>query len=81
MTLPNGINLGRLENRRNLLGMIDTIRRESDQSGLMDGLDAFTQKAFEMVTSPAGATRLRPRFGRRQARAKATAAIAWAKAC
>ena len=31
---------------------MDTLRRESDQTGLMDGLDAFTRKAFEMVTSP-----------------------------
>jgi hypothetical protein len=53
LTLPNGITLDRLENRRRLLTQIDTLRRESDQSGLMDGLDAFTRKAFEMVTGPA----------------------------
>ncbi len=53
LTLPNGIALGRLEKRRKLLETIDTARRESDQTGLMDGLDAFTRKAFEMVTSPA----------------------------
>ena len=73
LTLPNGINLGRLENRRGLLQTIDTLRRESDQTGLMDGLDAFTRNAFEMVTSPAaqkafniGAedARLREQYGR-----------------
>jgi hypothetical protein len=53
LTLPNGISMGRLENRRKLLQSIDTIRRDFDQTGLMDGLDAFTRKAFEMVTSPA----------------------------
>lgn len=53
LTLPNGISLGRLDNRRALLDGIDTLRRERDQSGLMDGLDSFTRKAFEMVTSPA----------------------------
>jgi hypothetical protein len=53
LTLPNGLSLSRLESRRALLKNIDTLRRESDQSGLMEGLDAFTQKAFEMVTSPA----------------------------
>jgi hypothetical protein len=53
LTLPNGISLDRLANRRNLLQTIDTLRRDSDRSGLMDGLDAFTRKAFEMVTSPA----------------------------
>jgi hypothetical protein len=53
LTLPNGISLERLENRKKLLDTVDTIRRDVDQSGLMDGLDAFTRKAFEMVTSPA----------------------------
>jgi hypothetical protein len=53
LTLPNGISLDRLANRRSLLQTIDTLRRDSDRSGLMDGLDAFTRKAFEMVTSPA----------------------------
>ena len=52
LTLPNGISLDRLRNRRQLLQAMDTLRRESDQTGLMDGLDAFTRKAFEMVTSP-----------------------------
>lgn len=53
LTLPNGINVGRLDKRKKLLETIDTARRDADQTGLMDGLDAFTRKAFEMVTSPA----------------------------
>ena len=53
LTLPNGISLARLENRKNLLAKIDTLKRDVDQSGLMTGFDAFTSKAFEMVTSPA----------------------------
>jgi hypothetical protein len=53
LTLPNGISMSRLESRRKLLKTVDTLRRDFDQSGLMDGLDAFTRKAFEMVTSPA----------------------------
>ena len=53
LTLPNGISLDRLENRRKLLASVDNLRREADQTGLMEGLDAFTRKAFEMVTSPA----------------------------
>lgn len=52
LTLPSGIDLGRLGGRRRLLDAIDTFRRDSDRSGLMDGLDAFTLKAFEMVTGP-----------------------------
>jgi hypothetical protein len=53
LTLPGGISLDRLQHRRGLLESIDTLRRDSDRTGLMDGLDAFTRKAFEMVTSPA----------------------------
>jgi hypothetical protein len=53
LTLPNGITMSRLENRRKLFQAIDTMRREADQTGLMEGLDAFTRKAFEMVTGPA----------------------------
>lgn len=53
LTLPNGISVNRLDNRRRLLQSIDTLRREADQTGLMEGLDAFTRQAFEMVTSPA----------------------------
>jgi hypothetical protein len=53
LTLPGGIDLARLDNRKKLLGSIDGFRRESDRSGLMGGLDAFTAKAFEMVTGPA----------------------------
>lgn len=53
LTLPNGITMSRLENRRRLLQAVDTLKRQVDQTGLMDGLDAFTRKAFEMVVSPA----------------------------
>ena len=53
LTLPNGISMARLEKRKQLLQSVDTLKREVDQTGLMDGLDAFTKKAFEMVTSPA----------------------------
>ena len=53
LTLPNGISMSRLEDRRKLLGTLDKLRRDTDQTGLMDGFDAFTRKAFEMVLSPA----------------------------
>jgi hypothetical protein len=53
LTLPNGLSMARLEKRRNLLQTVDNLRRDADQTGLMEGLDAFTRKAFEMVTSPA----------------------------
>ncbi len=73
LTLPNGIGMSRLENRRKLLDSIDTLRRDTDRSGLMDGLDSFTKKAFEMVVSPAAqkafnisqeSDKIRERYGR-----------------
>jgi Protein of unknown function (DUF1501) len=53
LTLPNGISMARLENRKNLLQTVDTLKRDVDQTGLMAGFDAFTRKAFEIVTSTA----------------------------
>ena len=47
----NGISLERLEDRRSLLRSFDRFRREVDASGLMDGLDAFNQQAFGVLTS------------------------------
>ena len=60
--LPNGkgksdmepkreLDAERLEDRKELLASFDKMRRESDRSGLMDGLDEFNQTAFEVVTS------------------------------
>jgi len=43
--------LGRLEDRRELLGQLDRLRRDADRSGTFAGMDAFTQQAVEMVTS------------------------------
>ncbi|MCE9532352.1 MAG: DUF1501 domain-containing protein, partial [Planctomycetes bacterium] len=53
LTLPNGISLARLESRKKLLATVDTLKRDVDQTGLMEGFDEFTRKAFEMVTSSA----------------------------
>ena len=47
----NGISLDRLADRRNLLESFDTFRRDVDASGLMNGLDAFNQQAFGVLTS------------------------------
>jgi len=40
-----------LDARRNLLRGLDELRRDIDSSGTMAGLDTFTAKAFDMVTS------------------------------
>jgi hypothetical protein len=50
MTL-SGITLDRLRNRKALLASFDRFRREADASGLMNGMDAFTQQAFGVLTS------------------------------
>ena len=47
----NGITLDRLQDRRQLLTSFDTFRRDIDASGLMEGLDAFNEQAFGMLTS------------------------------
>ena len=46
-----GITLDRLGDRRALLKSLDNFRRESDQSGMMEGLDTFNQQAVGILTS------------------------------
>ncbi|MEO8272095.1 MAG: DUF1501 domain-containing protein, partial [Aureliella sp.] len=47
----NGITLGRLEDRRKLLATVDSFRNLADSSGTMEGIDAFQQRAFDILTS------------------------------
>lgn len=51
MKLPGNLSLNRLERRQQLLGQVDTIRRDIDTKGDIVGLDKFYHDAFEMVTS------------------------------
>jgi hypothetical protein len=53
LQLPDGLTPRRLDNRKELLGKFDRLRRDTDASGMMDGMDAFTRQAFEMVTGDA----------------------------
>ncbi len=48
-----GITLERLRDRQQLLASLDTFRREADATGLMDGMDAYTQQAVGILTSSA----------------------------
>jgi hypothetical protein len=50
MTL-NGITLDRLGDRRKLLQEIDTLRRDIDITGTMEGMDAFGERALDVLTS------------------------------
>jgi len=52
LQLPDGVDAKRLENRRAMLKRFDTLRREADATGALDGMDAFTRQAFELVGSP-----------------------------
>jgi uncharacterized protein (DUF1501 family) len=45
----------RVSERRSLLQEFDTVRRDIDARGTMQGLDTFSQRAFDMISS--GATR------------------------
>ena len=47
----NGIPVSRLDERKNLLGQFDRLRGELDQSGMMDGVDAFTRQSLDVLTS------------------------------
>jgi len=46
-----GTTLDNLGDRRRLLSGFDSLRREADTTGLVDGMDAFTQRAFDVLTS------------------------------
>ncbi|OUT61779.1 MAG: hypothetical protein CBB71_03530 [Rhodopirellula sp. TMED11] len=50
MTLK-GITMERLSDRRQLLRELDTMRRDIDITGAMEGMDAFGQRALDVLTS------------------------------
>ena len=49
----NGMSLDRLGDRRQLLSGLDRLRRDADASGTLEGMDALTQQAFDILTSSA----------------------------
>ncbi|MBI2948688.1 MAG: DUF1501 domain-containing protein, partial [Verrucomicrobia bacterium] len=51
LALSDGITVGRLENRVELLSNLDQLRRELDRSGEMEAMDKFTQQAVGILTS------------------------------
>jgi hypothetical protein len=48
----NGIDLGRLADRRAMLNSFDGFRRQVDARGIGDGIDTFQQQAFAVLTAP-----------------------------
>jgi hypothetical protein len=51
LRLAGGVTIDRMDERKDLLGKFDTVRREIDASGTMKGMDSFTGRAFDMVAS------------------------------
>jgi hypothetical protein len=49
--LVAGVSLDRLQDRKQLLGGLDTIRRDIDYRGALAGVDAYTVRALDMVAS------------------------------
>jgi hypothetical protein len=49
--LLKGVSLERLQDRKGLLSSFDHFRRECDASGVIEGMDAFHQQAFGVLTS------------------------------
>jgi hypothetical protein len=47
----NGIDLGRLADRRAMLASFDTYRRDVDVQGQADGIDVYRRQAIELLTS------------------------------
>lgn len=47
----NGISEERLQNRKTLLGAMDTLRRDLDAQGTLEGLDAISEQALSILTS------------------------------
>ena len=75
LALPGGLELANVRKRRDLLTRFDSLRRDIDRTGVMDGLDAFKAKALEMVTGEevrkafeidSEPDALRARYGRHQ---------------
>jgi hypothetical protein len=52
-TLPQGITLERVGDRRNLLGSFDRLRRDVDNTGQLDAMDRHQQRAWDILTSTA----------------------------
>ena len=49
LSLPGGLTARSVDSRRALLKTFDTLRRDIDDSGVMEGLDTFKSQALEMV--------------------------------
>jgi hypothetical protein len=51
LSLARGVDEGRLDERKDLLAAFDDMRRDLDTTSTVEGMDAFTTRAFDIVTS------------------------------
>lgn len=52
LATPPGVSVDQIENRRQLLGGLDQIRRDVDRSGVMDAVDSYQRQAWDILTGP-----------------------------
>lgn len=52
LTPANGLTAERMEDRRRLIGALDQLNREADQSGAIEAMDAYERQAWEILTGP-----------------------------
>jgi len=55
-SMPQGVTLEQVGDRRQLLASFDSLRREVDGTGQMSAMDRFGQQAWDILTSPAART-------------------------
>ncbi len=53
LSLASGVDMSRLKSRKGLLSTFDTLRRDIDTSGTFAGMDEFTHRAFDMISTGA----------------------------
>jgi uncharacterized protein (DUF1501 family) len=53
LAAPDGVSVSRVADRRSMLSNLDKMRRDIDESGMMNAMDAYSSQAWNMVTSPA----------------------------
>ena len=73
LNLTSGLTVNRLDDRRHLVQKFDTLRRDADQTGMINAMDKFERQAFELVAGSRARKafdlstedpRLRDRYGR-----------------
>jgi hypothetical protein len=53
LTLPSGVSQEEAFARKDLLSRLDRMFRESENSGLLDSMDEFYSRAYDLIASPA----------------------------